>query len=322
MSRIMTFDDALKSVRERLHLPDWRTLDFSAPVARVRNQFVALSRAVEREIPDLAAIKPVSVPGPAGAMRARLYVPLQAGVPPGPGLVFFHGGGFTIGDLETHDVLCRRLADASRARVLAIDYRLAPEHGFPAAHEDALAAWKWATENAETLGLDANRLGVCGDSAGGNLAAFIAQEMVRAGGPKPAFQLLLYPLVQFADIRGRKLPFKEGGLFISNSIFDYFRDSYVKDAALRMDVRVSPLFADETSFRGLPPAHIVLAGWDPLHEEGKIYAEKLQSFGVRVTMREHPDMVHGFMNLTALSDTARNAIRDAGLVAGKALGAI
>ncbi len=318
----MAFDDTLRNLRDRMHLPEWAADGLKNPTAALRRQFVYASRAIERDVPELADVRNVFIPGPASKIAARLYVPLGAGVPPGPGLVFFHGGGFSIGDLESHDVLCRRLADASRCRLIAIDYRLAPEHAFPAAHDDARAAWLWVIEHADTLGMDPARMAVAGDSAGGNLAAYLAQEMLRTNGPKPIFQLLLYPLVQFADIRARKLPFKESGLFISANIFDFFRDAYVKTAAERMDVRVSPLFAESHAFRGLAPAHIVLAGWDPLHEEGRIYADKLASFGVRVSVKEHLDMVHGFMNLTALSDTARVAIRDAGLRAGQALGAL
>jgi acetyl esterase len=173
-----------------------------------------------------------------------------------------------------------------------------------------------------SLGLDPERLAVSGDSAGGNLSAYLSQEMNRTGGPAPAFQLLLYPLVQFADIRTKKMPFNESGFFISANLFEFFRDAYLTTPEDRMDIRVSPLFAQEDCFRGLPPAHFVLCGWDPLHDEGLAYADKMASFGVPVTVREYPGMVHGFMNLTALSDTIRLAIRDAGQVTGRALGAL
>jgi acetyl esterase len=318
----MTFDDALRMFRDRTLSPDWQSFDFRVPIDRLRSQFSIASRVMEREVPTLAVVSSEIVPGAAGPIKARLYVPRGAGIPPGPGVVFFHGGGFVLGDLESHDVLCRRLAEASRCRIIAIDYRRAPEHGFPAAHDDALAVWTHIHANAGQYGMDAARLAIAGDSAGGNLAIYVSQTMTRERGPKPMFQLLLYPLVQFADIRSRKLKAKESGFFVSQNIFEFFRDSYVKDAGQRMDPRVSPLFADEAAFKGLPPAHVVLAGWDPLHDEGGVFAEKMQSFGTRVTLREHGDMVHGFMNLTALSDTARQAIRDAGIVTGKALGAL
>ena len=318
----MGFDDTFRQFMDRFQLPDFTTLDLRGPVDRLRQQFYAASRAIEYDVPEMAAIEHLSLPGPTGPMKARLYTPLGAGVPPGPGLVFFHGGGFVLGDLDSHDMICRRLAEGGRCRVISISYRLAPEHTFPAAHEDALAAWKWLTSEGEGIGLDPEQLAVGGDSAGGNLAAFLSQEMVRFNGPLPIFQLLLYPLVQFVDIRTKKMTFQEGGFFISANLFEYFRDSYIANAEQRMDPRVSPLFASPEAFKGLPPAHLVLCGWDPLKDEGTAYADKMASFGVPVTVREHPGMVHGFMNMTALSDPVRVAIRDAGQMAGRALGTL
>ena len=318
----MSLDDSFRQFMGKFQMPDFSAVDWKGPVERLRQQFYVASRAIERDAPEMANISLITIPGPAGPMKARIYTPLGAGIPPGPGLVFFHGGGFVLGDLDSHDMICRRLAEGARARVIAVDYRLAPEHKFPAAHEDALAAWSWITTHPETCGIDPNRLAVCGDSAGGNLSAFLAQALLRAGEPGPAFQLLLYPLVQFVDIRTKKMSFQEGGFFISANLFEYFRDAYIGDEAERMDPRVSPLFAEPAAFKGLPPAHFVLCGWDPLKDEGLAYADKMASFGTRVSVREHPGMVHGFMNMTALSDSVRVAIRDAGIEAGKALGAI
>jgi len=170
--------------------------------------------------------------------------------------------------------------------------------------------------------MDPERIAVSGDSAGGNLAAFLAQEMNRTDGLMPAFQLLLYPLVQFVDIRAKKMTFQQSGYFISPNLFDYFRDAYVGKETERTDPRVSPLFAEDKDFAGLPPAHVVLCGWDPLSDEGRVYADKLAAHGVPVTLREHKNMVHGFMNLTGVSKPAREAIHDAGKIVGKALGAL
>ncbi len=314
-------DDTIKSFMERFRLPDFTGLDWAQSTDRLRQSFYRASRSVERDAPELADISTLPVDGADGALKGRLYTPLGAGIGPGPGIVFFHGGGFVLGDLDSHDMICRRLAAGSRCRVLSVDYRLAPENPFPAAHDDAVAVWEWATKRVDLLKIDPERICIAGDSAGGNLSAFLAQEMNRTGGPQPAFQLLLYPLVQFADIRTKKLTLQEG-FFISPNLFDYFRDSYIHVHADRMDRKVSPLFAPDEDFRGLPPAHMVLCGWDPLKDEGRAYASKLAAHGVPVTIREHPGMVHGFMNLTAVSIPARDAIRDAGEVVGTALGAL
>lgn len=318
----MNLDQTLRQFIDRFTMPDLKSLDWQATADKLRRQFYLASHAIEKDAPEMADISLLSIPTGAGSVKARFYTPLGAGIAPGPGILFFHGGGFVIGDLESHDMLCKRLAEGARCRVLSVDYRLAPEHKFPAAHEDALAVWRWVQDHAAKLGLDPERLAVSGDSAGGNLSAYLAQEMNRTGGPAPAFQLLLYPLVQFADIRTKKMPFNESGFFISANLFEFFRDAYLSTPEDRMDIRVSPLFAPPDCFRGLPPAHFVLCGWDPLHDEGLAYADKMASFGVPVTVREYPGMVHGFMNLTALSDTIRIAIRDAGQVTGRALGAI
>lgn len=306
----------------KLEVPDFTGLDWKQSTDRLRQSFHRATRSIEQDAPEMADLSTLAVDGAEGPLKARLYTPMGAGIGPGPGIVFFHGGGFMLGDLESYDMICRRLADGSRCRVLSIDYRLAPENRFPAAHKDAEAAWQWAIERCDLIGMDPERIAVAGDSAGGNLSAFLAQEMNRTDGPAPAFQLLLYPLVQFVDIRAKKLPFQEGGFFISPNLFDYFRDGYVEKKTDRMDPRVSPLFAPDEDFKGLPPAHFVLCGWDPLKDEGLAYADKMARWGVPVTVREYPGMVHGFMNLTAISTPARYAIQDAGEVVGRALGAL
>lgn len=317
----MAIDDALRSFMDKFKIPDISGMDWKGSTEGLRQSFYRASRSVERDLPDLAEMSNLIVDGADGPLKARLYVPLAAGITPAPAIIFFHGGGFVMGDLDTHDVLCRRLAASSRCRVLSIGYRLAPENTFPAAHRDALAAWLWATDRNNILGFDPDRIAVAGDSAGGNLSAFIAQETSRNGTLMPAFQLLLYPLMQFVDIRTKKMSFQESGFFLSPNLFDYFRDSYIRAEADRMDKRVSPLFAPDDEFAGLAPAHLVLCGWDPLKDEGKAYASKLAAHGVPVTIKEHPGMVHGFMNMTAVSMPARKAIEEAGLVVGQALGA-
>lgn len=318
----MTFDDALRNLKGRLNLQGLHPPDLRVPIERLRQQFFRMDYSGEPDAPELAEIRQLTVPGPEGPLRARLYVPLGAGMPPGPGILFFHGGGFVLGDLESHDMICRRLAEGARCRVLAIDYRLAPETCFPCAHDDALAAWAWLSAEGDKVGMDPDRIAVAGDSAGGNLAAFVCQQMNREGRPMPAFQLLLYPLLQFADIRGKKMPPQESGFFISVGLFELFRGHYLPDPSTYMDPRVSPLFAPAEDLQGLPPAHIIVCGWDPLHDEGLAYAAKLRALGIRVSEKVYPSMVHGFMNLTHMSATARSAIREAGEITGQALGAL
>lgn len=318
----MTDEKTFRAFIDKLNVPALSDIDWQTPARKIRRKLHQASHAIEADRPEMATISHLSIPGPGGPIQARQYTPLGAGIGPGPAIAYFHGGGFVLGDLDAFDMVCMRLADGARARVISFDYRLAPDHTFPAAHDDAMACWNWLQENAESLGMDRDRIAVAGDSAGGNLAAFIAQDTNRRKAPGPAFQLLLYPLVQFADIRAKKMTVQESGFFFSANVFEFFRDNYLGAGTDRMDPRVSPLFASDESFAALPAAHIVLCGWDPLKDEGRAYADKMASFGVPVTVREHPEMVHGFMNLTALSDTIKGAVRDAGRVTGRALGAL
>lgn len=300
--------------------PDISALTLTQAADRLRRSFYRATQAVEPDLPELHEIKDLQIDGGQGPLKARFYCPLGAGVGSGPLILFFHGGGFVVGNLESHDIMCRRLAHGARARLLAVDYRLAPEHAFPDAHDDALAALEWVKRNASKLNIDADRVAVAGDSAGGNLSAFLCQEMIRQKKTPPAFQLLIYPLLQFVDIRSKKMPINESGFFLSRNLYEYFRDAYVPNETVRMDKRVSPLFADTDDFKGLPPAHIITCGWDPLRDEGIAYADKLSHLGIVVTTKDYPSYVHGFMNMTAGSSQIRQAVHDAGVEVGRALG--
>ncbi|SRR5579875_878700 len=220
-------------------------------------------------------------------------------------IVYYHGGGFVFGDLDTHDAFCRLLARHSGARVLAIDYRLAPEHPFPAAVEDAQAAFEWALASAERLGADRDRIGVAGDSAGANLAAVVSQLLAREGGPTPAAQVLIYPATDIAYKHPSRSIFAEG-FFLTAEDMDWFDRHYVGDESVdRSDPRISPLRAPDLS--GLPPALVVTAGFDPLRDEGEAYAHALSEAGTPVILRRCEGLIHGFINMTGASRRSREA---------------
>lgn len=245
---------------------------------------------------------------PVGDVPGRLYVPTEAteateATAPGPLLVFFHGGGWVFGDLDSHDAACRFLAERSGVRVLAVDYRLAPEHPFPAAVDDALQAYRWVVKNAASIGADPQRLAVGGDSAGGNLAAITAIAAAEEGLPL-AFQLLVYP---GTDMRGgsESRALFADGFYLTREFMDTARDHYTPDAATHVDPRVSPLLAELPD--GLAPAYVATAGFDPLRDEGEAYARKLADAGVSVELRRFPDQIHGFFNVVGVGRTARAA---------------
>jgi acetyl esterase len=253
----------------------------------------------------MARIEARSIPGPAGEIPARLYVAPAAAPPPRPLLVYFHGGGWTTGSLDTQDSPCRFLSTHSGAAVLSVDYRLAPEHPFPAAVEDALAAFVWAAESAPQIGADPARIAVAGDSAGGNLAAAVGLLARDRDGPRPAMQALIYPVTETAGRQPSRDLFAAGFLLTSADM-DWFERHYLPEASMREDPRVSVLRAADLA--GLPPAYVATAGFDPLRDEGEAYAERMHAAGVSVALRRHPGLIHGFANMTAVSRSARTAM--------------
>jgi acetyl esterase len=270
-----------------------------------RRVFAATMSFVGPKDVPIGKIENISTPGD---IALRIYTPVAAGGEALPAIVFFHGGGFVFGDLETHDGLCRLLATDSGARVIAVNYRLAPEHKFPAAVEDAFAAVRWIEKNAAHLGVDANRIAVAGDSAGANLSAVVCQLAKAQDGPKIAAQLLMFPSTQIGGTFASLREFAAGYLLEKKSI-DWCYGNYIPPETDPNDTRLSPLLADDVS--GLPPAYVMLGGCDPLHDEGLAYAEKLRGGGVAVTVADYPGMLHCFVYLQAVLPQAYTALADA-----------
>ncbi|HJP79949.1 MAG TPA: alpha/beta hydrolase [Pseudonocardiaceae bacterium] len=243
----------------------------------------------------------------ADSIPARLYTP--PGLAEGsPLLVFFHGGGWVVGSLDSHDSTCRFLAENAGARVLSVDYRLAPEHPFPAAVDDALAAFDHAVAHAADLGADPALVAVGGDSAGGNLAAVVSHQRARSGGPVPVFALLFYPAVDPTGHRPSRERYAEGR-FLTDVDITWFEGHYLPDPADRVDPRVAVLLAEDLS--GFPPTYLATAGFDPLRDDGEAFAARLREFGVPVALRRHPDLIHGFVSFLGVGNRPREATAEA-----------
>jgi acetyl esterase len=283
-------------------------------VARARTAR-SLRLLAGRRHPDVT-VDERSFAGPGGPLTLRVYTPKDI-ARPAPALLYLHGGGFVIGSLDTHDAPCSLFAALGRCVVLALDYRLAPEHKFPAAVDDCLAAFRWLADNAAELGLDPRRLAVGGDSAGGNLAAVVSQTAVREAWPVwPAFQLLIYPAL---DMRRQHASHRElsSGYILTSDSLDFYLGHYLRTPEDVTDLRVSPLLAPDLS--RLPPAYIATAGFDPLRDEGDEYAERLRRDGVPAELARHAGLVHGFVNLGDGVQAAAAALADAGRALREAL---
>ncbi len=253
----------------------------------------------------LASVRDFTIPGDEGPLRVRHYIPqTRSAAPPPPLTVYLHGGGFVIGDLDTHDEPCRLLCREAATQVLSVEYRLAPEFPFPAALDDAAAALRWAQTNAADLGADAERVAVGGDSAGGNLAAVVSWQAAREGSP-PAAQLLVYPATDSVTARPSQKSF-DRGFFLDQRDRDAFTAYYLEGTGVTgADWRVSPLRIADLA--GLPPALVVTAGFDLLRDEGEAYAAALEAAGSSATLHREPGHGHGFIHLVGISATARAA---------------
>jgi acetyl esterase len=277
-----------------------------SPARRRRHQEVAAGLGGGRPVGGVS-VAAMTVPAQHGELPARLYVPES--LPTGsPLLVFLHGGSWVTGSLNTHEALCRYLALRADVRVLSIGYRLAPENPFPAAVEDALAAFRFARTHASDLGANPAAIAMGGDSAGANLSAVTAYLTARAGEPTPAFLLLLYPPCDAVNLARSREQFGRG-FFLTEADIEWAMDHYFRCRADRGDARASTLLADDLS--GLPPTYLATAGFDPLRDEGEMYARRLAEAGVPVVLRRHPDLIHGFANMIGLSSRCREAVAEA-----------
>ncbi|MDO8838994.1 MAG: alpha/beta hydrolase [Parvibaculum sp.] len=333
-------------VRSLLKLPDGilirmsggKPLAIDGRILDARTQFLAVQGAKQPSITTLdpaaaragtaaglsllddaprqgVSVRALEVPGPAGPLEARLYTPKEAQGPL-PGLVFFHFGGCVIGDLDTCHTFCTMIADIAGCAVLNVAYRLAPEHKFPAAIDDALAAYRWADTHAADLGMIAGKIGVGGDSAGGYLSAVIAQEEKRAGRPGPALQLLIYPVTDW-DWKGGSMQSCAHVYPLTAEIMDWFGGLYLNNEAERKDLRVSPMKSPDLA--GLAPAIVITAGFDPLRDQGAAYADKLKAAGVSVTYRCEDSLAHAFTAMTGVVPLAKSACEKIAADVGAAL---
>jgi acetyl esterase len=265
------------------------------------------ARTFEGPKVGLDEVRELEFPGPTKNIPARLYVPdgtdSEAAL-----VVYFHGGGFVVGDLDTHDNTCRFLARSSGARVISVDYRRAPESPFPAPLDDALAAFRAVVDTAHELGGHPGRVGVAGDSAGGNLAVGVARLCRRDGDRGPAFALLFYPWLDLAHKRPSYRLFGEG-FYLTESDLDWYAARYLARADDAHDPRCSPLQADQLT--GLPPTYVATAGFDPLRDDGEEFARRLREANVPVALRRHAGLIHGFANTVSVGHVGREAVLEA-----------
>jgi acetyl esterase len=273
------------------------------PVAEARKGSADIAQ-LAGETEEVGRVENREIPGRAGRIGVRIYAPKGAG--PFPGVAFFHGGGWVIGDLDTHDNICRAISRRAGAVVVSVDYRLAPEHAFPAALEDCLDATRWVAENAAALAIDARRLVVAGDSAGANMATVVATHARDAGEPHVALQVLVYPVTNLSGFDTESHREFAEDHFLTRSLMQWFANLYIPRQADRAKPEISPAFA--ANLRGLPPALVITAECDPLRDEGETYAQRLREHDVAVTLTRYDGMIHPFLNFMGITPSAHKAL--------------
>jgi len=302
----MPLDPQIKAILDLLAQSGTPSLASGTPEqARAAFRFTTVDMRDPSTLAPVGSVENTQIDGPGGEIPIRIYRP-QTMTATTPTIVFFHGGGFVIGDLDTHDDAGRLLCHDIEAVVVSVDYRLAPEHRFPAGFDDCLAATHWVAANVATLGGDATRIAVAGDSAGGNLAAAVAIA-ARVAGPRLAAQLLIYPAVDFHPDSDHPSRIENAeGFFLTQADMEWFREKYLTDAEM-LDPRASVLHVEDLS--GLPPAVVGVAEFDPLRDEGEAYAKKLADAGVQTVLHRFAGLVHGFYGMGVLSPAAADAVR-------------
>ncbi len=297
-----------------LQLRDLFSGEEALTAARLREEGASRARMLQGRPAPVAKVEEMTIPGPAGEIPIRVYWPEEDG--PLPVVVYYHGGGWVIGDLDTSDSLCRLLANGASAVVVSVDYRLAPEHRFPAAVDDSYAALQWVSRNAASLNADPSRIAVGGSSAGGNLTAAVALMARDRGGPELAYQVLIYPATNLFELKTESHQNFSDGYGLTREHIEFFRESYLPEVRERRNPYASPLLAE--SLEGLPPAIVITAGFDPLRDEGIAYAESLEAAGVSTVALDYPSMIHGFVTMDRLYSEAGEAIGEAAAALSKA----
>ena len=303
----MPMDPETKALMDAMEaaFPDVETMTGAQARAHVTQMVAALAIVPE----PVARVENRLIPGPSGPLPVRIYWPEEAPVAPLPALVYFHGGGWVICDLDSHDPTCRAITTGAGCVVVSVDYRLAPEHKFPAAAEDAYAATLWVAANAVELGVDAGRIAIGGDSAGGNLTASVALMARDRHAPSLVFQLMVYPVTDITALDTPSYHENAEGYFLTMGKMDWYRRQYLTQLADATHPYASPLQAGDLS--GLPPALVITAEFDPLRDEGELYASRLSDAGVPATATRYAGMFHGFFALGRVLDAAKQANEEA-----------
>jgi acetyl esterase len=300
----MALDPQARSILDQMAMMGNKPLN-ELSVEEARQESAAMA-AMQAPAEAVALVEDRTLPGPAGDIPIGIYTPFGNG--PFPVLMYFHGGGWVLGNIESSDGLCRILANASKCIVVSVDYRLAPEHPFPAAVEDVYCATRWIAAHAADFGGDPSRIAVSGDSAGGNLAAVVAQIARDRGTPSIQFQLLIYPVTD-AACDAPSYSENADGYFLTKVGMQWFWNHYVRNDVDRSNPLASPLRS--ANLAGLPPALVITAEFDPLRDEGERYADKMRAAGTPVQLSRYNGMIHGFFTMGNLLDQGRTAIHEA-----------